>query len=151
MFNRRGDHGDRDGDRHGHQSGDPAGGTGQPAHGWRPQSAAESPTVSESPAHVRGGVAQYATLVTTPMPYDVEASHDPVIVCASGAESDVYKMQSLLSEVLENLGREASRGGCVAVYGIQHTLAVDAGTIYITAIGTGARPRVNMDGLPTDH
>jgi hypothetical protein len=83
------------------------------------------------------------------MPYDVEASHDPVIVCASAAQSDVHKMQTMLSEVLENLGREASKGGCVAVYGIQHTLAVHAGTIYITAIGTGARPRVNMDGPPT--
>jgi hypothetical protein len=85
------------------------------------------------------------------MPYDVEASHDPVIVCASGAEGSVYKMQSLLSEVLENLGREASRGGCVAVYGIQHTLAVHAGTIYITAIGTGARPRGDLDGPPAGH
>jgi hypothetical protein len=85
------------------------------------------------------------------MPYDVEASHDPVIVCASRAESDVLKMQTLLSEVLENLGREASARGCVAVYGIQHTLAVHAGTIYITAIGTGARPRVDMDGPPANH
>jgi len=102
-------------------------------------------------SYVPRGIAQYATLVTTPMPYDVEASHDPVIVCASGAEGDVHKMQTLLSEVLENLGREASKGGCVAVYGIQHTLAVHAGTIYITAIGTGARPRGDLDGPPAGH
>jgi hypothetical protein len=150
MFNRRGSHGDRDGESRGHQSGDQVGRPAQPPEGW-PQSATEHPAVPESPSHVRRGIAQYATLVTTPMPYDVEASHDPVIVCASGAESDVYKMQSLLSEVLENLGREASARGCVAVYGIQHTLAVQAGTIYITAIGTGARPRVDMDGPPTGH
>jgi hypothetical protein len=147
MFNRR----DRSGDQPGHQSGDQVGGPAQPPHGWRPQPATEQPSVPEPPADVRRGIAQYATLVTTPMPYDVEASHDPVIVCASGAESDVYKMQSMLSEVLENLGREASARGCVAVYGIQHTLAVHAGTIYITAIGTGARPRGDMDGPPAGH
>jgi hypothetical protein len=141
MFNRRGD---RDRNRNGDQVGRPA----QPPPGWQPQPATEQPTVPEPPAHVRRGIAQYATLVTTPMPYDVEASHDPVIVCASAAQSDVHKMQTMLSEVLENLGREASKGGCVAVYGIQHTLAVHAGIIYITAIGTGARPRVNMDGPP---
>lgn len=99
----------------------------------------------------RHNLAESALLATTPMPYDVAADHEPVIVFAAGYRplADLGADPGrLLATVLENIAREASERGCDAVYSIQHTLAVDNGWIYITATGTGSRPITNMDGPP---
>lgn len=93
-------------------------------------------------------ISQSARLATTPMPYDVESTHEPVIVCASAAQSLVSEGPDpgqVLIEVLEELGRQASRLGCDGVWSIQHTLAVDGGTMFVTAIGTGSRPTMDLD------
>jgi hypothetical protein len=103
------------------------------------------------PSYVQRKIDQSARLATTPMPYDVESTHEPVIVCASGAQSltnDGPDPGQVLVEVLEELGRQASRLGCDGVWSIQHTLAVDAETIFITAIGTGSRPTIDLDKPP---
>ena len=93
-------------------------------------------------------VDQYTQLSTTPMPYDVESTHERVIVHATAAETvraDGPTPGDVLNEVLQELGRQASHRGCDAVWSIQHTMAVDAGVLYISAIGTGSRPIVDLD------
>jgi hypothetical protein len=98
--------------------------------------------------HVRHDFAQAARLATTPMPYDIAATHEPVIVYATGT-ANVGDPSALLTSVFDELAREASRRGCARVHGVHHTFAVDAGVMYVTAAGTGARPITNMDGPPT--
>lgn len=103
------------------------------------------------PSYVQREISQSARLATTPMPYDVESTHEPVIVTASGAQSlthDGPDPGQVLNEILEELGRQASRSGCDGVWSIQHSMSVDAGVIFITAIGTGSRPLTNLDGPP---
>jgi hypothetical protein len=103
------------------------------------------------PSYVQRDVSQSARLATTPMPYDVESTHEPVIVYASAAQSltnDGPDMGQVLVEVLQELGRQASRLGCDGVWSIQHTLAVDGGTMFMTAIGTGSRPTGDLDKPP---
>lgn len=105
----------------------------------------------EVPAHssyTEHDVDQYARLSTTPMPYDVESTHEPVIVHATAVEplrQDGPTPGAVLNEVLQELGQQASRRGCDGVWSIQHTMTVDAGVLYLSAIGTGSRPVTNLD------
>lgn len=125
----------------------------QPAapHPPAPPAAPAYPAQHPRAGAARHNLAESALLATTPMPYDVAADHEPVIVFAAGYRplADLGGDPGrLLATVLENIAREASERGCDAVYSIQHTLAVDNGWIYITATGTGSRPITNMDGPP---
>jgi hypothetical protein len=82
------------------------------------------------------------------MPYDVESTHERVIVHATAAETvraEGPTPGDVLNEVLQELGRQASHRGCDAVWSIQHTMAADAGVLFISAIGTGSRPIVDLD------
>jgi hypothetical protein len=90
-------------------------------------------------------------IVTTPMPYDVAADHEgiPVIAAGHAPIADIDQDPShLLAIVLEELGRGASERGCDGLYGVHHTMSVDNGVMYITAMGTGSRPTPNLDGPP---
>lgn len=104
--------------------------------------------VPESVPHTRHDFAQAAPLATTPTPYDVAASHEPVFVYAT-ATANVGDPSALLTAVFDELAREASRRGCDRVYGVQHTFAVNDGVMYATAAATGLRPIIDMDGPPT--
>ena len=126
--------------------GNPDGPAGPPPQQPDPASSGSS---YPSPApQVRHDFAQAARLATTPMPYDIAATHEPVIVYVSGT-AHVGDPSALLTSVFDELAREASRRGCDGVYGVHHTFAVDAGVMYITAAGTGSRPITNMDEPPT--
>ena len=100
---------------------------------------------------IRHKLAEAARLATIPMPFDVAADHEPLIVYAGGFQP-VAELNGdpgqLLTVVLEELGRGASQAGCDAVYSVHHTLAVDNGVMYITAMGTGSRPITNLDSPP---
>jgi hypothetical protein len=128
-------------------SGKPA----QKAPGPTPYPAAGYAVAPAPSSHEQREIGQSAKLATTPMPFDVESTHESVIVCASASKSFAVGESDpggLLVWVLEELGRQASQRGCDGVYGIQHTLAVDHGIMHITAIGTGSRPLTDMDGPP---
>lgn len=122
--------------------GNPGGPAGPP-----PQQPDPGSSGSAHPTPVRHDFAQSARLATTPMPYDIAATHEPVIVYVSGT-ADVGDPSALLTDVFDLLAREASARGCDRVYGVHHTFAVDAGVMYITAAGTGSRPITDMDGPP---
>jgi hypothetical protein len=49
----------------------------------------------------------------------------------------------LLAGALHDLAAEASRRGCLAVHGVVQSTAVDAGVIYVSLLGTGARPIID--------
>jgi hypothetical protein len=105
------------------------------------------------PAHALAchTVHEAVRIVTTPMPYDIAADHEgiPVIAAGHAPIADIHHDPNyLLAIVLEELGRGASERGCDGLYGVHHTMAVDNGTIYITAMGTGSRPTPNLDGPP---
>jgi hypothetical protein len=140
--------------RHDDQQPDPQPG---PQHAPAVESTARpltsSPTPgSAPPGHVRHDLAESVRIVTTPMPYDVAADHEGIPVMAAGHAplADINQDPSyLLTIVLEELGRVASERGCDGLYSVHHTMAIDTnGTMYISAMGTGSRPTVNMDGPP---
>lgn len=120
-----------------------------------PSPAEDGPDVAAHSSYAQHDVDQCAGLSTTPMPYDVESTHEPVIVHATAAVSLTLEgptpgpnPSAVLAEVLEDLGRQASARGCVRVWSIQHTMTVDAGVLFISAIGTGSRPITNLDEAP---
>jgi hypothetical protein len=106
------------------------------------------PVVPGHSSYCEYEVDQYARLSTTPMPYDVESTHEPVIVLATAVEplrQGGPTPGAVLSEVLQELGQQASRRGCDGVWSIQHTMTVDAGVLFVSAMGTGSRPVTNLD------
>jgi hypothetical protein len=128
----------------------------QPAlpHAAVPASPAPSPASPPAPAPTppRHTLAESVRIVTTAMPYDVAADHDGIVVIAAahGPLDDIKHDPSyLLAIVLEELGRIASERGCDGLYAVHHTMAVDAGVMYISAMGTGSRPTLDLDGPPT--
>ncbi|GAB3448909.1 hypothetical protein [Actinophytocola sediminis] len=98
--------------------------------------------------HTRHDFAQAARLATTPTPYDIAASHEPVFVYVTGT-AHVGDPSALLTTIFDELAREASRRGCDRVHGVQHTFTVHDGVMYATAAATGLRPIIDMDGPPT--
>jgi hypothetical protein len=138
----------------GHQ---PAGPTHGPARGdafsagQASQSASPAPLPAPSPSPSSFEVAQYARLATTPMPFDVESTHEAVIVGA--VAFDVLRQDGpnpavVLAQALEDLGQEASKRGCDGVWAVQHTMSVDRGVVFVSVIGTGSRPIVDLDQPP---
>jgi hypothetical protein len=107
--------------------------------------AATVPPLQPAPAW---DVDEAARLSTVPMPYDVAADHHGVFVFATQQGHVDHDPAELMRNVFEALSRAASQRGCDGVYGIQHTVSVDNGAVYITAIGTGSRPIVDLDQAP---
>lgn len=91
--------------------------------------------------------AQAAPLATTPTPYDIAASHEPVFVYAT-ATATLGDPSALLTAIFDQLAREASSRGCDRVYGVHHTFTINDGVMYATAAATGFRPIVDMDAPP---
>lgn len=87
-----------------------------------------------------------APLSTLPMPFDIAADHDQVILHVTEAGDIDADPGRLLPRALENIGREASRRGCASVWGLQHQMSIDQGWCMITVIATGARPSLAPDG-----
>jgi hypothetical protein len=125
----------------------------QPATPHPPVPTAASPTAPAAQTPAGHTVHEAVRIVTTPMPFDVATDHEGIPVFAAGhaplADPEVnHDLGYLLAVVLEELGRAASEGGCDGVYGVHHTLAIHDGVAYITAMGTGSRPILNLDGPP---
>ena len=128
---------------------EPAGPTHGSARGDAFSAGQASQSASPSPSSFE--VAQYARLATTQMPFDVESTHEAVIVGA--VAFDVLRQDGpnpavVLAQALEDLGQEASKRGCDGVWAVQHTMSVDRGVVFVSAIGTGSRPIVDLDQPP---
>ncbi len=114
-------------------------------HSFPPSNVGYAPAPSPPPAW---NVDEAAKLSTVPMPYEVAADHHGVFVFATQQGHVDHDPAELMRNVFEALSRAASQRGCDGVYGIQHTVSVDNGAVYITAIGTGSRPIVDLDQAP---
>lgn len=91
-----------------------------------------------------------APLYTLPMPYDVAADHESIIVFVTES-GPIAEFSDIQASCLERLAKEASRRACDAVYGIQQSMAATGSTVLISLLGTGARPIADLDrpaGLP---
>lgn len=85
-----------------------------------------------------------APLYTLPMPYDVAADHEAIIVFVTES-GPIAEFTSIQASCLERLSKEASRRSCDAVYGIHQSMAVTGDLILISLLGTGARPISDLD------
>lgn len=101
----------------------------------------------DDPVRSSHELAESAPLCTTPMPFDVAADHEPVIVYVSEM-GPIEAFHEIQAGAMEALTREASRRGCDAVYGVQQSMAATGSTLLITVMGTGARPVVDLDQPP---
>jgi hypothetical protein len=91
-----------------------------------------------------------APLYTLPMPYDVAADHESIMVFVTES-GPITEFSDIQASCLERLAKEASRRACDAVYGIQQSIAATDGLILISLLGTGARPMPDLDrpaGIP---
>lgn len=115
--------------------------------GDRPVHAGVRTPGSSGPFTGSRDLAEAAPLYTLPMPYDVAADHESIIVFVteSGPIADFAGIQA---SCLERLAREASRRGCDAVYGVQQSMAASGDLVLISLLGTGSRPIPDLDQPP---
>lgn len=121
------------GNRRGHHHSD--------EHVARAQPTAPGGSSTVRPSH---DLDEAAPLYTLPMPYDVAADHESVIVYVTES-GPVTEFADIQTSCLERLAREASRRGCYAVYGLQQSMAATDGTVLISLLGTGSRPVPDLD------
>lgn len=95
-------------------------------------------------------LAESAPLYTLPMPYDVAADHESIIVYVTES-GPIQNFASIEASCLERLAAEASQRGCDAVYGVQQSMTAAEGCVLIALLGTGSRPIPDLDsptGIP---
>lgn len=123
-------------------------GQAQPSPAGAQPEAAMPPGASQiRPSHE---LAESAPLHTVPMPYDVAADHEAIIVYVT-EQGPIDEFPEIQHSIMERLTQEASQRGCDAVYGVQQSMAATGSTVLITMMGTGARPLTDLDrpaGLP---
>ncbi|KAA2247176.1 hypothetical protein F0L68_40375 [Solihabitans fulvus] len=115
--------------------------------GDAPTVAAPGSAAGRPPLEHTHELVEAAPLYTVAMPYDVAADHEAIMVFVTEI-GPATALTDMVANCLRRLAQEASRRGCDAVYGVQQSMAADAGQIFLSLLGTGARPIHDLDRPP---